>query len=98
MKTAELFDKYYFARPDFATGVGLFQDLLRHEIQSGAKVLEIGAGPSNAMSQFIAERFRTEGVDMSEEVLGNEFLECARVYDGGVLPYESESFDACVSY
>lgn len=98
MSTALLFDKYYFSRPDFATGVTRFHDLLSREIPKGARVLEVGAGPSNPTSRFMGSRFRTEGVDVSDEVLQNEFLDNARVYNGATLPYASGSFDACVSY
>src|SRR5262245_25734617 len=98
MSTALLFEKYYFSRPDFTTGVRRFHDLLRREIPNGAKVLEIGSGPSNPTSQFLARNFRLEGVDISEEVLANDSLAEARVYDGNTLPYAAGSFDACVSY
>lgn len=98
MSTAVLFEKYYFSRPDFSTGVSRFHDLLSREIESGARVLEVGAGPSNPTSRFIGSRFRTEGVDVSDEVLQNDSLEHARVYNGVTLPYASGTFDACVSY
>lgn len=98
MSTAVLFEKYYFSRSDFATGVSRFHHLLSREIPEGARVLEIGAGPSNPTSRFLAAHFRLEGVDVSEEVIGNQFLERAQVYDGVTLPFASGSFDACVSY
>jgi ubiquinone/menaquinone biosynthesis C-methylase UbiE len=98
MSTQELFDKYYFLRPQFATGISQFQNLLIREIPAGAKVLEIGAGPSNPMSQFLATHFHLEGVDVSNEVIGNAFLRRAWTYDGECLPFQAKSFDACVSY
>jgi SAM-dependent methyltransferase len=98
MSTAALFDKYYFARPGFKTGVIQFHTLLCHHIPEGSKVLEIGAGSSNPTSQFLSQHFCTEGVDISESVFGNEYLTRALVYDGQRLPYAPASFDACVSY
>jgi SAM-dependent methyltransferase len=98
MSTAVLFEKYYFSHPAFTTGVSRFHELLSREIPEGSEVLEIGAGPSNPTSEFLATRFRTRGVDLSEEVLQNEFISDCRVYDGHTLPYASGSFDACVSY
>ena len=98
MKTDALYEKYYYRRRDFARGWAYFQDLIQVEVPRRARVLEIGAGPTNFMSEYLARHFRTEGVDISDEVLENKFLESARVYDGKVLPYENESFDACVSY
>lgn len=98
MSTVALFEKYYFKRPDFITGIQQFQDLILSEISGDSKVLEIGAGASNPVSQFLSMNFRNEGVDVSDEIFTNEFVAKARTYDGTILPYGSESFDACVSY
>jgi SAM-dependent methyltransferase len=98
MSTDALFEKYYLSRPGFATGVSRFHDLLIREIPPGARVLEIGAGPPNPTTEFLAARFHTEGVDVSDQVLQNKFLERANVYDGEILPFPAQSFDACVSY
>ena len=98
MTTAPLFEKYYFSRSDFTTGESRFHRLLTLEIPSGARVLEIGAGPPNATSEFLSSHFHTEAVDISDTVLRNRFVRCPKVYDGRTLPYADSSFDACVSY
>lgn len=64
---------------------------------SGSRILEIGAGPSNATSQFLAGLGQVTGVDISEEVRTNTFLHTAVVYDGNKLPFEDSQFDLCVS-
>ena len=97
-RTDALFERYYFSRPEFTTGVRSFHELVRREIPRGSRVLEIGAGASNPTTECLAENFHTEGVDVSDEVLDNKFLQHAVLSDGQVLPFASQSFQACVSY
>lgn len=98
MSTAPLFEKYYFSRPGFVTGVSRFHDLLDRQIPRGSEVLEIGAGASNPTSEFLSGHFTVQGVDVSDEVLKNAHVRRAQVYDGRTLPFDAASFDACVSY
>ena len=69
MKTDALYEKYYYRRRDFARGWAYFQDLIQVEVPRRARVLEIGAGPTNFMSEYLARHFRTEGVDISDRCL-----------------------------
>jgi len=97
MDTESLFQKYYYSDPAFIDGTTQFHHFCCDRIQAGARILEVGAGPSNRTSAYLASIGTVVGVDVSGEVLGNQFLVAADVYDGGVLPYENGSFDACVS-
>jgi len=97
MDTERLFQKYYYSDPAFIDGTTQFHRFCCDRIQAGARILEVGAGPSNRTSAYLASIGTVVGVDVSDEVLGNHFLAAADVYDGGVLPYEDGSFDACVS-
>jgi SAM-dependent methyltransferase len=97
MGTDPRFTKYYYSRPAFVDGKTEFHQLCAKFIRAGERVLEIGSGPSNKTSAFLASRCSVVGVDISNEVLHNEYLAEARVYDGEEIPFESESFAACVS-
>jgi SAM-dependent methyltransferase len=97
MGTEPLFAKYYYSRTGFVDGTTEFHRLCARFIPAGERVLEIGPGSSNKTSAFLASRGSVVGVDISSEVLGNECLAEARVYDGQRIPFESGSFAACVS-
>jgi len=97
MHTDQLFTKYYFAKPGFQNGTAEFHQLVEQFIPAGGRILEIGSGPSNATTRFLAGCGSVTGVDVSEEVSSNSWLAEARVYDGGQLPFPNDSFRACVS-
>lgn len=97
MSTHSLFDRYYYARPDFVDGTSLFHALCRDSLPRGGRILEIGAGPANSTTRMLATHGTVVGVDVSDEVLGNDALDEAQVYDGTRLPFASESFDGAVS-
>lgn len=97
MKTEQLFARYYSSRPDFVDGTTEFHRLLARFIAAGDRVLEIGPGPANATSAFLASRGAVVGVDVSKEVLGTSIWprrECTMA--GGSLS-EDACFAACVS-
>ena len=93
----DLFDRYYYSRTAFVDGTYEFHRMIAEAIKPGASVLEIGAGPSNPTSDFLAAHGRLTGIDVSEEVHANKALSASFVYDGSHLPFAAESFDGCVS-
>lgn len=97
MTTQALFEKYYFSRPDFINGTEHFHQLCSRHIPRSGRILEIGAGPSNSTSDFLATLGAVTGVDISEEVAGNRALSEWCTFKGRELPVPDESFDACVS-
>jgi SAM-dependent methyltransferase len=62
------------------------------------EILEVGAGPPNPTTQFLATLAEVQGVDPSPEVLENDALTGATVSEDGSFPYPNGSFDACVSH
>jgi ubiquinone/menaquinone biosynthesis C-methylase UbiE len=60
-------------------------------------ILDIGAGPSNATSDFLASRGTVCGVDISEQVGANRALTSWKTFDGRQMPFENNSFDFCIS-
>jgi ubiquinone/menaquinone biosynthesis C-methylase UbiE len=95
--TIHLFDKYYYDRPDFVGGTRSFHELCASRIKAGSLILDIGAGPSNTTSDFLATLGTVWGVDMSKEVAGNRALASWKIFDGRKMPFEDNSFDFCVS-
>jgi SAM-dependent methyltransferase len=92
-----LYQKYYYSRPGWQGGTLPFLNLCRDRIAPGSSILEIGSGPSNPCSEFIAGIGPVTGVDVSTEVLANSSLCRAELYDGIHLPFADASFDAAVS-
>lgn len=94
--TARLFDRYYYSRSDFVDGTTQFHEVCRAHIAPRSSILEIGAGPSNRTSQFLASLGDLVGADVSDEVRSNDALRSAHVFERE-LPFEDQAFDVCVS-
>src|SRR5690349_21345446 len=94
--TARLFDRYYYGRSDFVDGTTRFHEVCRAHIAPSSSILEIGAGPSNRTSQFLASLGDLVGADVSDEVRSNDALRSAHVFERE-LPFEDQAFDVCVS-
>jgi SAM-dependent methyltransferase len=92
-----LFKRHYFSRPDFVDGTTEFHGMCRAALDGAKTILEIGAGPSNSTTEFLASIAPVVGLDLSSEVLENSHVSEARVFDGRVIPFSDASFDGCVS-
>jgi SAM-dependent methyltransferase len=91
-------DRYYRSRPGWCDGTTLFHEsLCRVHVPHGARILEIGAGPTNATSRFLATLGELHGIDVSEEVRGNAHLASSGIIKDGRFPFPDESFDFAVS-
>ena len=97
MRTEPLFERYYFSQPGYTGGTALFHELCRAQCGSHGRILEIGAGPANATTAFLATLGTVTGLDVSSEVVENPAVSEAHVYDGGVMPFADGSFDVAVS-
>jgi len=91
-----LLEKYY-PKPRFEGGTLPFFRLCREKIPPHSRILEIGAGPGNACSETLSGIGDVTGIDIDPDVKNNRFLSSAVAYDGRKMPFEDESFDACVS-
>ena len=90
-------ERYYKGRPGWVDGTAEFHALCRARIPAGAKILEIGAGPSNPTSRFLAPLGELHGLDPSAEVKSNDALVSASVLEGERFPFDDGAFDVCVS-
>ena len=97
MRTQALFDRYYFSKPGFVSGTQAFHGICQSHFGNGGCILELGAGPANPTTAFLAGLGRVTGLDVSAEARSNPDLDEARIYDGVTMPFSNESFRMCVS-
>jgi SAM-dependent methyltransferase len=89
--------RFYSPECGWVDGTTEFHDLCAATIPHGGRILEIGAGPSNETSRFMAELGELHGIDPDPAAMQNDALASADIMRGDRFPYDSASFDACVS-
>lgn len=89
--------RFYRSLPGWLDGTTEFHSFCLKRIAAGARILEIGAGPANATSQFLASIGELHGVDIDPDISTNPDLVSAVAVRGTTLPYKDSMFDACVS-
>jgi SAM-dependent methyltransferase len=89
--------RFYDRARGWQDGTTEFHALCAAAVPRGARILEIGAGASNATSRFLATLGPVHGLDPDAGVLANDALTQARVLEGDRFPYDDGAFDACVS-
>jgi hypothetical protein len=67
------------------------------QIPSGSEILEIVAGPSNAIIEALSDIGEVTRVDVDTDVLRKAFCAKTKVFDGLNPPFFRGSFDACVA-
>ena len=94
---AEYVTRYYRQRADWIDGTEEFHRLCASVVNGGARILEIGAGPTNPTSVFLATLGRLHGLDPDPAVFDNTALSSASILRGDSFDLPDESFDCCVS-
>jgi SAM-dependent methyltransferase len=94
---AEYMNRYYGLDRGFIDGTSEFHALCASQCRPGGRILEIGAGPTNETSKFLATLGELHGVDLDPDVTTNTALVKATTITGEQYPYEGSSFDICVS-
>ncbi|HEY8038208.1 MAG TPA: methyltransferase domain-containing protein [Polyangiaceae bacterium] len=89
--------RFYGSRPGWTDGTTEFHELCRARAGRGGKILEVGAGPTNATSAFLATLGELHGLDVSDEVHGNADLTSSGVIEGDRYPFGDATFDLVVS-
>jgi len=97
MPTNALFQRFYFSKPWYVSGTALFHELIQAGTPKNAEILEIGAGPENATSNFLSSIGRVTGLDIDKSVETNPALTEAHIFDGGRFPFTDNRFTVCVS-
>ena len=93
----QYYSRFYHNRPGYVEGTVEFHAICAQYCQPGSRILEIGAGPSNRTSQFLATLGEVHGIDPDPDVMTNDALQSAAVMGGDGFPVADESFDCCVS-
>lgn len=91
--------RFYNREHGWIDGTEEFHRLLGNTIPRCGVILEIGSGPSNKSSRFLATLGELHGIDLDPEVRENDALNTAEVLSrpDSPYPYADASFDACVS-
>jgi SAM-dependent methyltransferase len=88
---------FYEGRPGWIDGTEEFHRLCTAAVGNAKRILEIGAGPSNPTSRFLATLAELHGLDPDVAVRENDALTTATVLEGSEFPFPRASFDSCVS-
>ncbi len=89
--------RFYQSQPGWKNGTTEFHDLCREHAPPHARIVEIGAGPTNPTSAFLASLGELYGVDVSDEVTGNVHLSASSLIVDGHFAHPDSSFDLAVS-
>lgn len=93
----EYLEKYYPASSGWTDGTTDFHDLCKSVIPAGGEILEIGSGPPNPTTDFLATVGSVRGVDIDPDISLNTALRSSHVLTGEDYPFPDNTFDACVS-
>lgn len=93
----EYMSRFYDRSKGWMDGTSEFHTLCTQQLRANSGILEVGAGPSNQTSRFLATRGRLFGIDIDAAVKSNEFLEEAYVIIDDRYPFPNLTFDACIS-
>jgi 2-polyprenyl-3-methyl-5-hydroxy-6-metoxy-1,4-benzoquinol methylase len=89
-------DRFYRNRPHWLDGTTEFKEMCSRMIPEGGQVLDLGAGPENNFTTFLATQGEVTGLDLDERVLSNRACSRSVVYKGTSFPLASESFHVVV--
>jgi SAM-dependent methyltransferase len=90
------YEKILFSREEgWIDGTEEFHRLCR--TTCFGSILEIGPGPSNTTSRFLATLGELHGLDPDPVATTNDALLSASLLEGNRFPFSDEAFDCCVS-
>ncbi len=93
-----LVNRYYYSRVNWVDGTTQFKQEIMSRITCGSKVLDVGAGSGRGYKHdYRGKVARLVGIDISSEVLRNEYLDEAYCCDAAQMPFEDHEFDLAFS-
>jgi SAM-dependent methyltransferase len=90
-------NRFYRSKPGWRDGTEEFHEICGAAIPPNARILEVGAGPTNPTSSFLASLGELHGVDIDGEVTGNVHLVSTGVIEHDRYPFADAHFDVVVS-
>ena len=78
--------RFYDRSRGFKDGTAEFHELCAAHLPPGGRYLEVGAGPTNATSTFLASLGETHGLDPDPDVRNNEALTSAATRSAQTVP------------
>ncbi len=94
---AEYLARFYDPARGWVNGTHEFHDLCAKTIPLGSRILEVGPGPSNRTSRFLAALGELHGIDPDPDARHNDALSGFELLAGTRYPFPDASFGACVS-
>ncbi len=94
-KMDRIFRRYYSDQK--YNGTLQFWRFIDNYIAGSCRILEIGAGPTNATTEYLSGKGSVTGIDIDEAVKGNKHCIETVTYDGVHMPFADGSFDLAVS-
>jgi ubiquinone/menaquinone biosynthesis C-methylase UbiE len=89
--------RFYSPKRGWVDGTTEFHSLVRRLCSPGERILEIGAGPSNQTTTFLASVGEVHGIDPDPDIKTNAVLTTATILNGEAYPYADGEFSLCVS-
>jgi SAM-dependent methyltransferase len=89
--------RYYSAKGGWVDGTTEFFSLIADSIQAGSRIMDVGAGPTNRVTHFLAGIGRVTAVDRDPAVTRNSDAHEAFVISSDQYPFGDNTIDACVS-
>lgn len=89
--------RFYDRSRGWTDGTREFHDLCERVLPRGGRILEIGPGPANPTSRFLSALGELHGLDPDPAARDNDGLVSTALLEGDRFPFESRSFDGCVS-
>jgi SAM-dependent methyltransferase len=91
-------EQFYYGRPNWVDGTAEFHGLIREHLPAGAETLELGAGPANPTTRFLAETYAAvDGLDVDQDAKTNPDVRSVFLYQGGRWPVADAGYDAVVA-
>jgi len=89
--------RFYNPETGWVDGTTEFHSLIRRDCGPNERILEIGSGPPNRTTDFLAMLGEVHGIDPDPDISTNKALTTATVLTNDVYPFPDSEFSLCVS-